>query len=218
MKKFRFNTQYSRKNSLSVILRSIKGYTASENATSVTSLYSTIAVCTSFLTSLSNSSTPAWNFSYNLPNLTSVEGNNTNSGSDSVNIQGLFSIQDACESTWEAQNITVPQGAQLQYEEMALYYWQDQDLNSSWWSHFQTDPFTSQYSDCDGWGFYPTDSNNFRCVTQNNVYQVNKSHFFINTILGADKGIVGLLIRMAIHSLNYQFLLAARSLDPLARL
>jgi hypothetical protein len=122
MREFRFSTEDSRKTSLSVILRSTKGYTVSENATSVTSLYSTIGVCISFLTSLSNSSAPASNFSYTLPNLTSVEGNNTNTGSDSVNIQGVFSIQDACDSAWEAQNTTVPQGTQLQYGQMTLYY------------------------------------------------------------------------------------------------
>jgi hypothetical protein len=129
-----------------------------------------------------------------------------------------MSVNTACRETDEAQCAGAVGDIYVESGTTALYYWQDRDLNSSWWAHFQSDPTTSQYVYWSEWGFYPTIADNFRCETQSGVYQVPKLPLSNNFILETDSNTVGLLIRMALRSRNHQFLLAPRPLDPLARL
>lgn len=143
-------------------------YTAYEyaNATSTTSLYDATEVCVTYLQSWTNYSAPSFNFNYTIPDPTLVEATNSNSGY-------VKQISDACIPFWDAQNSSnTVTDVYMARTQMTLYYWHDRDLNASWWKHFQSDPYTSQYMQWDEWGFEPTDANNFRCVTANNLYQV----------------------------------------------
>jgi hypothetical protein len=140
------------------------GYNVLGNATTVTSIYTTVAVCATYYLPSSNLSAPPINFTYTVPNTTDVEG----TGSES----GYFSISSYCYTLNEDQP-TTKGNMEFGYEEMALYYWQNIDLNTTWWNHFHEDPLLSDYGDWASWDFYPTDPNNFRCVSDSGVYQAS---------------------------------------------
>ena len=152
------------------MLRAVIGDASLNNATTQTSFYSTVAICTVYLINRSNSSSPATNFSYGLPNMTLVaEGYPITEGLDS----GLS--ESACDSSWGNQTMDVPSGMRQNFAVQALYYWNDDFLNSTWWSHFRIDPLTSNSDYWAAWGFYPTDSSHFRCATASGIYQVSKT-------------------------------------------
>lgn len=65
-----------------------------------------------------------------------------------------------------------PSGGIFIQESWQLYNWTDPVLNKTWWSHFESDPFTSQMRYWEDWDFAPTNSSYFSCDTKNNVYQV----------------------------------------------
>ncbi|PMD18329.1 hypothetical protein NA56DRAFT_706936 [Hyaloscypha hepaticicola] len=60
---------------------------------------------------------------------------------------------------------------QRHFREMILHYWNYETLNSTWWSHFQSDPFTSDYYEWYKWGFYPTNASKFECKPASGKYQ-----------------------------------------------
>ncbi|KAE9367622.1 hypothetical protein N431DRAFT_383412 [Stipitochalara longipes BDJ] len=140
----------------------INWWGATSNATTVTSIYTTVAVCATYYLHLDNNTAPAVNFTYTLPNMTAVEAIN----------QGFndMSIGRYCNMLNEGQP-SIQGNMEYVYETMALYYWQDIDLNKTWWDRFRESPTTSDPYDWASWGFYPTDADNFRCVSESGVYQ-----------------------------------------------
>jgi hypothetical protein len=158
------------------VLRAGLGDASLNNATIRTSFYSTVAICTAYWTNRSSLSSPATNFSYGLPNMTLV--------AEGYPITGTFSDDSpfsdgACSSYWENQTteVALASGLWPKFAVQALYYWNDDFLNSTWWSHFHIDPLTSNPDFWAAWGFYPTNSSHFRCATASGIYQVSKTFF-----------------------------------------
>jgi len=108
----------------------------------------TTEICATWSTNSSDSSAPPFNFSYTIPSWGCQIGSNylTSNGNVIVSTSSYY-----------------------------IYDWQDPTLNSTWLAHFKSDPYTSQWYDWASWKFYPSDANNFRCITQNNVYQVSST-------------------------------------------
>lgn len=135
------------------MLRSTTGDGNQFHATTMTNLYSTVKVCTSYLVSTDNGSALESGFSYSLPNMTLVRD---------LDASGEGDFADACANPHN-KTTDAPPGTERHFQEMILYYWNDETLNSTWWSHFQSDPFTSDYDEWYAWGFYPTNASNFEC-------------------------------------------------------
>jgi hypothetical protein len=154
----------------------------------MTSLFSTVAVCTTWLVSTVNSSDLNFDFSYKLPNMTLL-------AEISGEKEPFADIYDACTSpdNYTVYDRPVSTDTHRRYGVATLYYWNNEALNSSWWSHFQSDPFTSEYYDWASWGFYPTSPANFRCVTASGTYQVPKASFLNYPRFTSNKTTVGLL-------------------------
>lgn len=147
------------------VLRSTTGYGTYNNTMTTTSLFSTFIVCFTCLTSKNNLSLPYSNFSYSFPNMTLV--------ADYPLWREALRNMDR-PSTRPAPTHMIklkmrPPGTGRMLGEVVLYYWTDETLNSTWWSHFQSDPFTGDHPSWASWAFYPTKSSKFRCVPASGV-------------------------------------------------
>jgi hypothetical protein len=62
---------------------------------------------------------------------------------------------------------------------LIVYYWEDLTLNTSWWKRYEIDPLNAGDSTSwSSWDFYPTMGDHFKCIAENNSYQVFSSLFF----------------------------------------
>jgi hypothetical protein len=157
------------------------------NATDVTSVYTAVQVCATWEQDLTTTPPVSFNLSWMPPNMSLVPANIT---------YGYEALQLACSQLYADAPVSEDfHTIDILKETIAIYYWQDKFLNDSWWSHFNHTPFTSQYGDWAEWGFYPTNASNFRCVTENNVYQVSRYHKSLNNSrIRTDRIVVGLLL------------------------
>jgi hypothetical protein len=110
----------------------------------------------------------------------------------------LYNIQaDACRSG-ESDTDSPQTSTQDSQRSYSGYYWQDSAWNTTWWTHFYQDPYST---DWESWGFPPSMPASFECVAENGVYQVISLSPCLCQITHSDE-LVGLLIRMAFCSHN----------------
>lgn len=56
---------------------------------------------------------------------------------------------------------------------MSICHWEDPSINKEWRENFEKDPWTSQRSYWDEWDFFPARRDRYRCIAENNMYQVS---------------------------------------------
>lgn len=66
-----------------------------------------------------------------------------------------------CREVWSMQELNVT----------TLYYWQDSDLNTSYWNEYEKNIGEVDETEWSDWGFAPVNPDNFKCIAQNNLYQ-----------------------------------------------
>ncbi|KAH9210791.1 hypothetical protein DL95DRAFT_412706 [Leptodontidium sp. 2 PMI_412] len=55
---------------------------------------------------------------------------------------------------------------------MSICHWEDPSINKEWRGDFEKDPWTSQRSYWDEWDFFPARRDRYRCIAENNMYQL----------------------------------------------